>query len=319
MNPQLLQHYVPLSGKEQQNSELLRIGHPYVATNTLSDRRNILMANGYIDIYRESRYIVQEYEHTHNHVEIVYAFSGDSCHIVNGDRVSMRSGELLLLNQRARHKTPTLTESDVVIYFNCLPQFFDKFLEMSGDNGSAVRRFITGCMRGENSPDGSDYMYFKVGGECMVQNQVENLLYALTFNKQNQLHINQMTMGLLLLYLSNLDGNEAFESGQSALIAEVTRYIEEHYAHGSLNDLAKRLYCDASRLSKNIKQLTGSNFSELLRNKRIPSAKPLLQTTDLSVLEVARMVGCSNITQFHKRFREQAGVSPGDFRRQAGV
>jgi len=314
MNSRLLQHYIPLSSAERRNIELLRSGQPFIANNTLSDRKSILMANGFIDVYRECRYIVQECEHTHNHVEIAYAFSGDSCHIVNGERISMRPGELLLLNQRARHKTPTLNEGDVVIYFNCLPQFFSPSLELLGSESTALRKFLGGCMYSENPQAENDFIHFKVGSEYQVQNLVKNLLYALTFSKQNIGKTNQATMALLMLHLAHLMGNEEFDAEQSALAAEVMAYIEERFVDGSLNDLARRLSYEMNRLSKNIKQLTGSNFSELMQSKRISHAKSLLEITDLSTTEIARRVGYNNVTFFYRLFRDQVGCSPGDYR-----
>ena len=107
---------------------------------------------------------------------------------------------------------------------------------------------------------------------------------------------------------------EQDKSAQNEPIAKIMRYIEERYADGTLHDLAKTLSYNMSWLSRNIKQLTGSNFTELQQKKRISQAQILLDTTDLTVIEIAQRVGYNNSGHFYRLFRKQVGCPPRNYR-----
>ncbi|EQA43360.1 DNA-binding helix-turn-helix protein [Leptospira broomii serovar Hurstbridge str. 5399] len=57
------------------------------------------------------------------------------------------------------------------------------------------------------------------------------------------------------------------------------------------------------------------SFSELLIDVRMSRALSLLQSTDLSIGEIAKEVGYESPSRFAVRFRERFGHSPADFRR----
>ena len=48
---------------------------------------------------------------------------------------------------------------------------------------------------------------------------------------------------------------------------------------------------------------------------RIENAKKLLRDTDISINEVATIVGYTNFTSFYKTFKELIGVSPAHYRK----
>ena len=58
----------------------------------------------------------------------------------------------------------------------------------------------------------------------------------------------------------------------------------------------------------------GINFSVFLKRFRISHAKRLLKGTDLKVYEIAGAVGYSDPKYFQRVFKEEIGVSPGEYR-----
>ena len=67
----------------------------------------------------------------------------------------------------------------------------------------------------------------------------------------------------------------------------IFQYIEEHYRDGSLTWLAAQLNCEFTWLSKTIKKLTGSTYTELLQKKRLNQACfPLVQPLYLCWISV---------------------------------
>ena len=70
-----------------------------------------------------------------------------------------------------------------------------------------------------------------------------------------------------------------------------------------------------SQFSALFKAYTGSSFPDHLRNLRLIESRRLLAETSLSLSRVAEMSGFKDEKHFSKRFKQEIGVSPGDFRR----
>jgi len=319
MNSQLLQHYGPLHDCDLYHLERMKTGHMCVASESFVDHKNVLKSGKQIGLYQQIRYL-QGCEHNHNYVEMVCTLKGNPCQIVNGEKIFMRPGELLLLSQQARHNAIPCAEEDITIYCNVLPQFFDKSMEMIHSTESALSRFLCNCRnynpQNQNQHEGEKHLYFKTGGDLQIRNLLTNLLWSLTFDGCDSRNSDSFTMGLLMLHLTNLKDNEEYDFKQSALAIEVMKYIDERYVDGSLNDLAKQLCYEQSMLSKSIKRFTGSNFSRLIQGKRISQAKIMLETTDVSIANISKMVGYNNVGFFYQLFQEQVGCSPGEYRNQ---
>lgn len=246
-------------------------------------------------------------EHTHDYVEMVYMCRGTTTHVVNGERLSLKTGELLMLGQNARQQIEAAGESDLAVNFIVRPEFFSSTLPMLGEEETPLRRFIVSCLCGENE---AGYLHFHVAELPQIQNLIENLLYTLMDGTRNKRGILQLTMGLLFVHLLNHTEALSFSSGEQETLLAVLRYIEEHYRDGSLTEIADRLHYEMSSLSRLIRQKTGKNYTELLQEKRLSQSAWLLRNTDRTVDDIARAVGYENMTYFHRLFRARFGQSP---------
>lgn len=253
--------------------------------------------------------------HTHNYVEVIYMCSGKTTHIVDGDTVVLRQGELLFLSQKAVQEIFPAEEEDVAVNFIILPEFFDQALHMIGAEDNMVRKFIVGCLKDAQSDIG--YLHFRVSDVLPIQNLVENLIWTIMNNQPNKRSINQVTMGLLFLQLMNY--TDKVEVGkdhhEQELLLGVYRYVEEHYKDGGLSDLAGEMGSDISSLSRRIRKLTGHTYTDLVQLKRLSQARFLLETTNLPVASVGMTVGYDNLSYFHRIFRENTGMSPKQWRK----
>lgn len=278
------------------------------------DSKKLLDSGRLIQIRPHTRFIHFP-RHTHNYVEVIYMCSGQTIHMVNGDRVVLKAGELLFLSQKAVQEIYPATETDVAVNFIILPEFFDQALYMIGAEDNLMRQFIVGCLR--DSESDIAYLHFKVADVLPVQNLVENLIWTIMNNQQNKRSINQFTMGLLFLQLIHYTdkvevGEDHFDQ---ELMLSVYRFIEEHYKEGELSELAAALKVDLYWLSRRIKKLTGATYTELLQKKRLNQAQFLLQNTNLPVADIGHAVGYDNLSYFHRIFRERFGESPKQYRK----
>jgi AraC-like DNA-binding protein len=250
-------------------------------------------------------------EHTHDYVEMVYMCRGQTTHRINGTELVLHEGELLMLGQHARQSIAPAGEGDIAVNFIVRPEFFSGTLSFLGEEETPLRRFVVSCLTGQSE---TGCLLFHVADILPIQNLIENLLYTLHENIPNRRGILQSTMGLLFAQLLNHTDALQFETEEQNAVLSVLRYIEEHYANGSLTEMAERLHYDLPYLSRLIRHTTGKNYTELLQEKRLSQAAWLLSNTDGKVDEIAVSVGYENISYFHRLFAARFGCSPKKYR-----
>lgn len=246
-------------------------------------------------------------EHTHDYVEIVYMCQGSTTHVINGKRVELQTGELLMLGQNALQEILPAGEQDIAVNFIIRPEFFSATLSYLGDDETPLRKFIVDCLCGEKE---TGFLHFRVSDVLPVQNLVENLLWTLISDTPNKRGINQATMGLLFMQLLNHTDKLMVNDPEQGLVLSVLRYVEEHYRDGSLAEIAGLLHYDPAWLSREIKRRTGKNYTDLVQDKRLSQALWLLKNTTKRVDEIAAAVGYENISYFHRLFSGRYGMSP---------
>lgn len=279
-------------------------------TNVVNAKK--MLESGKLIALRPHTRFIHFPEHTHDYIEMVYMCQGQTTHIVNGKEVVVSTGETLILNQHARQEILPASKEDIAVNFIILPQFFDKALEMLGEEETPLRRFIVDCICGREDPHG--YLHFKTNHILPIQNLFENLIYAFLHNTPNKRKTNEFTMGLLLLHFINNSDKLVYESREKSAVIQVLKYIEENYQNGNLSHAAELLHYDLYWLSREVKRKTGKTYTELLQEKRLSQAAYLLSNTNIKVFDIASAVGYSNMSYFYRIFEETFHISPKKYR-----
>ncbi|MFV0241891.1 MAG: AraC family transcriptional regulator [Lacrimispora sphenoides] len=277
------------------------------------DSKKMLEHGKMISIRPHTRF-VHFPKHKHNYIEVIYMCKGETVHYIDGEKVVLKTGELLFLNQHATQEILPAGEKDIGINFIILPEFFDTAFEMMGEEENLLRDFLVGCLC--NDPRYASYLHFQVADVLPVQNLVENMVWTLLSDQRGKRSINQITMGLLFLQLLHYTDkiSHTLESFEQKLIFQVLTYIDENYKDGELTELSALLNYNIYWLSRAIKRLTGRTYKELLQVKRLNQASVLLLNTRLSVTDISIAVGYDNTSYFHRIFRNYYGMSPKEYR-----
>ncbi len=254
-------------------------------------------------------------KHRHNYVEMVYMCSGTTTHIINDtDRIVLKEGDLLFLNQNVSQEILPASEQDIAVNFIILPEFFDRSISMI-ERENVLRNFLISSLSQNNSM--SSYLHFQAKDILPIQNLIENMIWTLTQQKKGTNTINQTTMGLLFMNLSlfadNINQNDTNQYEQN-LVFTVLKYIETHYKNGTLADVAADTKQPTYYVSRLLKKHTGSNFKELLQERKLQQAAYLLSQTTLSAEAIMDAIGYDNSSYFYRRFREKYGCSPKEYR-----
>lgn len=101
-----------------------------------------------------------------------------------------------------------------------------------------------------------------------------------------------------------------------ALEEKVKDFIFENYSDKVLNVsmLGDKFNMTPTYLSKLFKNYTGKSLLDFINMVRIEKAKELLEQEELTVAQVAEMVGFSNSNAFIRVFKKYEGITPGKYK-----
>jgi AraC-like DNA-binding protein len=112
-----------------------------------------------------------------------------------------------------------------------------------------------------------------------------------------------------------MEKNEPKEA-YSDSIQKAIQYISDHYQQAALSrqEIAEQVFLSEQYLSTLFKKETGNNLVTYINQYRIQRAIELLETTRMSVSEIAYKVGFNSVQNFHKNFKSFTQKAPSDYR-----
>lgn len=92
--------------------------------------------------------------------------------------------------------------------------------------------------------------------------------------------------------------------------------ISQSFPQVSANFLADQIGLDRSYLGKRFKRATGMTIQAYLKNYRITQARHLIESTDLSLLQIAQACGYERPDSLTRAFKQTYGLTPSNFKQQ---
>ena len=100
-------------------------------------------------------------------------------------------------------------------------------------------------------------------------------------------------------------------------LKQALTHIQSHYMEEiSVEQAAALCGFSASHFMKLFRQLTGSSFTQYLKQFRLEQAAGQLLRTDEKISAVAHGTGFQNLSYFTRAFAKQYGCSPAAYRKQ---
>ncbi|MBI3829581.1 MAG: AraC family transcriptional regulator [Planctomycetes bacterium] len=107
---------------------------------------------------------------------------------------------------------------------------------------------------------------------------------------------------------------------QRAMVERVELILRQHY-HEPLTreDLAEAVHLSPGHLARLYRAATGQTLVDRITQLRLEAAKALLLNSTHSITQIAMEVGYASFSHFSKIFKDLERMSPGDYRRSAGL
>ena len=104
----------------------------------------------------------------------------------------------------------------------------------------------------------------------------------------------------------------------SVTASQIMNILNENYTSPdfSITTLADAFHISTSHMSELFKLNLGQNFSNYLWDMRLEKAKTLLSDTNLTIDQISIFVGYLNVSSFRRKFKQQVGITPAQYREQ---
>lgn len=131
------------------------------------------------------------------------------------------------------------------------------------------------------------------------------LAYQAIYDLLDELHI-----------FDSLPANEEHHRNQTSDLLMLEELINTR--EYSLKDIASYLGYSEKQTARMIEKLFGMSFRELSRTRRIEDIKKLLtDCPNMTIEQIAELVGFASTSSMYKAFRQSEGISPLEFRESA--
>ncbi len=254
--------------------------------------------------------------HSHNYIEIMCVMQGEVRHFINGKTFDICEGQILMMNRHVSHSIMASSERDIAV----------NLIVSSDYVGIASNRFrgdpsLRDFAEQEEKDDGEGrFLIYDLSGNPYAEALIYSLICQTLFDTDTPKGILRESLSLLLRHLEAKPGMLIYSSAgdlkQDPVRARISAYIQSFYKTASLAELASILEMSEPYVSKRIKDLYGTTFTELVCERRFSEAEQLLLHSDLPIIEIAGAVGYDNNSFFHRRFRERYGISPSKWRKE---
>lgn len=234
--------------------------------------------------------------HSHHYAELFYIAGGDGQFRIGDKRYSVKKDQMVVINPNVVH-TEISSKTNPLEYIVLAIEGLE--LEVSGKGNQ--RHYILDL---HSDPD------------------IASCIRQMTKETQNRLpgyeKICQAYTDILLLYLMR-NANFTVAAATAPVSHQcdtVKRYIDANYKESlSLDDLSRVVHINKYYLAHAFKDEYGVSPINYMISRRIEESRYLLRETDMSLSQIARVLGFSSASYFSQSFRRSDGISPIEYRK----
>ena len=240
--------------------------------------------------------------HTHTHAELFYIVGGKGQFLIEDQIYPVNTNHLVIINPNVTHTEVSLNAQPLEYIVLGIDGVELSITENSNGQFCILDHFesmdITSCLR--------------------------NILREMEQKQPGYEDICQAFMEILIIRLMRSTGLSVPAEPQNSVgnhqCATVRRYIDHHFKESlTLDQLAEEAHMNKFYLSHAFKQEYGISPINYMISRRLEESKYLLAETDLSMSQIAQLLGFSSLSYFSQVFHRTQGISPMEYRQQNKV
>ena len=255
--------------------------------------------------------------HNHSYIEIIYMYSGTGRHFVEDKEFMLNCGDFCILAPDTMHALSAAADDAVAMNIMVSAQVLGQgFLNLLR-GGPVTARFFEDLLyrRSQASP----YVVYPTGDDERIRGLAEEIYIEIqekqyAYKKNIQWMMQSLFIHLIRGYEMCAVVTSPSETAWNDIIVPVLGYLSVNYNRTSLKDAADFFGYTPGHLGKMLKRYTGKNYTELIDDYQMESARKLLEEGRLSLTEIGQEIGCCDSSHFTKKFRKRFGAAPAEYR-----
>ena len=235
--------------------------------------------------------------HTHNHLELFYIVGGKGQFLIQDQLYPVNPNNLVVIN-------PNVTHTEVSL--NAQPLEY-------------IVLGIEGIELATNEGSNGQFNILDHFESVEISSCLRNILREMEQKNTGYEDVCQAYMEILIIRLMRnialaVPTESQVVSGNRQC-ASVKRYIDLHFKEAlTLEQLAEDAHMNKYYLSHAFKREYGISPINYMITKRIEESKYLLAETDLSMSQIAQLLGFSSLSYFSQVFRRTQATTPMEYR-----
>lgn len=249
-----------------------------------------------IEIDKNPNWFIQH--HNAEYTEILYIQEGNGEFCFEGQNFPANAGDLIIFNPIKRNQGNSSNTDPI------------KGISISFSN-LHINGKKPGCLM-----DPTDIPIVNLQEE---NEGIYNFIYAILNEYQAKSDgyqdiISSLLQTIIIKIYRLIEKTEPASTSNVALL--VKRYIDDNYRNElTLTELANQVYVSPFHLVHVFKEEVGLPPIQYMIQCRMEEAKRLLEHSDLSVKEIASIIGYENANYFNLLFKKMTGKPPGKYRK----
>lgn len=239
----------------------------------------------------------REEPHSHDYLEIIFIVDGKGTITLADEEHKVSRGDIVIYNAGVKHFEKSCEDDPMEAKFIA----FDHLK-------------ITDLPPNWLLPPSYSQIYHTGDMYDIFNRYFNSILKELTNKERLYIEISQNMARTLIMYLFRLINKTEksaclFENGKT--LESVAGYIAEHYSESlTLDEISKDCRISKYYLSHIFSKSYGKSLGKYILEFRLDKARDLLIATKLSVNEIAKRVGYSDVSYFCRLFKREVGMTP---------
>ena len=252
------------------------------------------------------------YTHNHESPEFIYITKGSMSAEINGDRKTIREGDLMIMSPYDLHSADFIDKAQTLEY--CCLLFELSILSGCGsDTAQKIDELRHGARRFPTVINGSSAI--EIGEIMMEIERIKRTHIADHDHTLSDLHMSAGICGIMAnLFPRSFTVDSSSNTERVLFIRRADNYIRDHIDKNiSTADISADLGFSKCYFCVLFKRYFGSTFTEYLNEFRINSAISAYRSTGGSLAGIAKSVGFEDYAYFSRCFKKYAGTAPSKY------
>ncbi len=261
--------------------------------------------------------------HSHEFYEIVYVVDGFTLHSAGGTITLLVAGDLFFVKPGEEHSYINAYQTKLYNLIFSASELGNLRRELAALPGLDEMFSPTSPPSGDGEAKNTRLIHVPMNERRNIESALREMAEEREARKTGwEIALRVRLASFLLkysrMYAEQWDSRVISADDYYGYVYKILCFVDTHYSENiTMNDLSAVTGLSPDYMARKFKSALHMTPSEYVRKFRIARAMELLCTTDLSVAEVARRTGFSDVSLFSRVFKQSVGLPPASYRKNA--